>query len=1017
MLIKSTIAFLVAGGFAIVALAQAPQTEPAPRALSPDHWVPVEKRLPADWTARLYERGAPHVCRGGELNFIGMPVGGIGAGQMYITGDGQLACWQIFNQQYFSSTGAKNYQPHMPARPVAQGVALVLDTANGPVVRTLNRRDFPGVEFVGQYPIAQVHYAADDLPVSVDLAAFSPFIPLSARDSALPATILEYTIENKGTEPARLALLAWLENAVCFHLRRDQNVRVNLVSSLLREPNRTFLVHTAEERLPADCQREDILLADFEGPDYGEWTATGEAFGGRPAGGTLPDQQPVGGFVGEGLVNTFLGGDGARGTLTSPEFELNRGWLCFLIGGGAHAGQTCVNLLVDGKVERTATGHNNEGLTWQMWDVSGLQGRRAVLQIVDDSGGGWGHINVDQVLLSDRPRYGPTGTLADLPDYGQIVLAADAPAAGADQVRRWLSRARLDPAICAAQDGKHVINEHAAPAFAAQVISLAPGARHTLRVVVAWYFHNRAEGNVYTNWAADAGEIARYVLDHYARLAGDTRRWHDTYYGSTLPQWLLERVHSTAGTLATGTCNWWKCGRFWCWEGVGCCGGTCTHVYNYAQTIAYLFPELERRVRERQDLGAALHDDGLVGFRGRQNKAYAADGQAGTVLKCYREHLMSADDGFLRRNWPNIRSVLEYLMSHDADGDGIITDAQPNTYDIDFEGPNTFVGALYLAALRAGEQMASLTGDMGLANETRRRFEAGRRWTVDNLWNGEYFIQRADLQKYPKYQYADGCLADQLFGQTWASQLGLGDLYPPEYARAALRSIWNYNWAPDVGPHSAAHRPERWFAMPGEAGLFLCTWPHSPHPGAAGVRYRDEVWTGIEYQVAADMIQAGLLDDGLSVVRAIHERYDPARRNPFNEVECGDHYARALASWGVFLALCGFEVDGPQGHLGFKPLLHPEDFRAAFTAPEGWGSFEQEDEAGRRRCRVAAAWGRIRLRSLALAAPAGKDNVTVQLGNAAVSAEVTHDGERVLIRFAKDVVLVRDDVLEISIKQ
>jgi non-lysosomal glucosylceramidase len=1017
MLMNPSLAVILAGGLALAVRAAPPESSPSSRAPAPDHWVPVDKRLPPDWTERLYERGTPRVCRDTELNFIGMPVGGIGAGQMYLTGDGQLACWQIFNQQYFSSTGARNYQPHMPARPVSQGVALVLDTANGPVVRSLNRRDFPAVEFIGQYPIAQVHYAADDLPVTVELAAFSPFIPLNARDSALPATILEYTLENKGTQPARVALLAWLENAVCFHLRHDQNIPLDLLTQLLREPARTVLLHTAGEKTNTGPQREDIVLADFEGRDYGDWTATGDAFGRQPATGTLPGQQTVTGFLGQGLVNTYLGGDSARGTLASPEFELNRPWLCFLIGGGGHAGKTCLNLLVNGKVERTATGHNTEQLVWQVWDVSALQGRRAVLQIVDDHTGGWGHVNVDQILLSDRPHYGPTGALADVPDYGQIVLALDAPAASTSEVRQWLSTAGLDPRICPADEAQHVLADQAAPAFGTQTITLAPAERQTVRLVLAWYFPNRAEGNMYTNWASDAGQVARYVFDNYERLAGDTRRWHNTYYDSTLPTWLLERIHSTAGTLATGTCNWWRSGRFWCWEGVGCCEGTCTHVYNYAQTTAYLFPELERSTRESQDLGAALHDNGLVGFRGTQNKAYAADGQAGTVLKCYREHLLSPDDGFLRRNWPNIRGTLEYLMSHDSDADGIIADSQPNTYDIDFEGPNTFVGALYLAALRAGEQMAGLMDDKPLAQEAHRRFESGQRWTVANLWNGEYFIQQVDLKKYPQFQYADGCLSDQLFGQTWAFQLGLGNLYPRDCVRSALRSIWNYNWAPDVGPPSAAHTPERWFAMPGEAGLFVCTWPHSPHLGEAGVRYRDEVWTGIEYQVAANMIYAGLRDEGLSIIRAINERYDPTRRNPFNEVECGDHYARALASWGAYLALCGFEVDGPQGHLGFNPVLHAENFRAAFTAPEGWGSFEQHDAAGVRHCRLAAAWGRIRLRSLVLAAPPGKHEVSVHLAESKVAATTAVEGDHLSIRFASDVLLAPDDVLEITVKQ
>ena len=218
---------------------------------------------------------------------------------------------------------------------------------------------------------------------------------------------------------------------------------------------------------------------------------------------------------------------------------------------------------------------------------------------------------------------------------------------------------------------------------------------------------------------------------------------------------------------------------------------------------------------------------------------------------------------------------------------------------------------------------------------------------MERLWNGEYFIQLVDLQKHPKDQYDKGCLSDQLFGQGWAHQLALGYLYPPEKVKQALHSIWKYNWAPDVGPYNEAHPPERWFALPGEAGLFTCTWPKSPYL-KEGVRYREEVWTGIEYQVAGHMVWEGMVTEALAICRGVHERYHPAKHNPFNEIECGDHYARAMASWGVFTALAGFEYHGPKGHIGFAPHITPENFRAAFTAAEGWGSFAQTRTRRRR---------------------------------------------------------------------
>src|SRR5438552_2779149 len=208
-----------------------------------------------------------------------------------------------------------------------------------------------------------------------------------------------------------------------------------------------------------------------------------------------------------------------------------------------------------------------------------------------------------------------------------------------------------------------------------------------------------------------------------------------------------------------------------------------------------------------QDLGPALDPKtGRVAFRGEgPGFQYAADGQCGTVLKSYREHLMSKDGNFLKEHWPKIKQVMEYSMSRDgAMPDGVIEDNQHNTYDIDFVGPNTFVGALYLAALGAAAKMAELQGDKEFAARCRVVADKGSQWTVANLWNGEYFVQRIPLGKPTKFQYGDGCLADQLFGQNWAHRLGLGYLYPAEQVTRALRSVYRYNWAPDVAAQNKA---------------------------------------------------------------------------------------------------------------------------------------------------------------------------------------------------------------------
>lgn len=992
----------------------------AQQATNEKHLVPADKGLSQESIQRLHARGERAVYTGDEMETIGMPVGGIATGQLYLRGDGTLGLWQIFNKHIFSGYGRDNYRTYRPESPVDSGFAVAIESEGKGLVRTLDK-DFGSVAFAGEYPIGLVRYRADDFPVAVQMEAFSPFIPLNAKDSALPATVFHITLTNASSHPVKAGVLGWLENAVCFDSAKA--VHANRRTQIVERNGRTLIVHTAEEApLPkgAEAVRETIVFADFEGDDYGAWQATGEAFGKGPAGGTLPSQQNVSGFQGKGLVNTFLGGDGPQGTLTSPAFEINRKFINFLIGGGGQTDQTCINLLVDGAVVRSAVGRDNERLDWFFWSVEDLEGKQAQIQIVDKASGGWGHVNIDQIELSDTSRSGFTGPLRELPDYGSMVLALAGKGNTPEDMRlvppKFAPRRGID--YHAEPDAVYPVTRAKAGVVLTPVVELAPNASRTFTFVLAWHFPNHPQGREYVRRFSSAANVAHYVLDHHERLAGETRQWCQTFYeDSTLPRWLLFRLHSTVSNLATGTCLWWGNGRFWAWEGVGCCEGTCTHVWNYAHAPARLFPELERSAREMQDFGEGFHpDSGLVGFR--SNDAYAADGQCGTILKAYREHLCSADQSFLWRTWPRIRKALEFSISQDGNDDGLIENSQHNTFDINFEGPNTFVGSLYLAALRAGEEMAKEMGDTEFAQRCHRIFESGKQLTAERLWDGEYFIQLVDLDKHPKFQYGKGCLSDQLFGQGWAHQLGLGYIYPPNLVKPALASIWKYSWAPDVGPYNEAHAPERWFALPDEAGLFTCTWPKSPYI-SEGVRYRSEVWTGIEYQVAGHMVWEGMLDQALAICRGIEERYHPAKHNPFNEVECGDHYARAFASWGVYTALAGFEYHGPKGHIGFDPKITPDNFLAAFTAAEGWGSFAQTRKEGLQREQLHLRWGRLSLKTVAFHIPAdwkGAD-VIVRLGDTTIDSKTVLGKERVEIELAEPLTLSRGEKLDVEMRR
>jgi len=987
------------------------------------HHIPADKNLDPVWVEALFARGRTKIYSGEELTCIGMPIGGICAGQLYLRGDGTLAEWGIFNVDRFTGYGDNCYRTYTPPSPVQQGFGLSVTSRGGqPVYRTLDKHGFSKIEFTGEYPIGKVHYRGDEhhpLPVDVALEAFSPFVPLNARDSGIPGTILRYRVQNTSDKPVEVAFGGWIQNPIGQrHVGRYTAVRQNRI---VHAPGLTSLLMSIQEKpQPKSVEiGEPEVFADFESGTYGKWKKTGTAFGEQPAEGTLPSQQKVTGFGGKGLVNTFFGGDESMGTLTSPEFTIRRRYIQFRIGGGNRPGKACINLLSGGKVIRTATGKDNEKLEWDFWEVSDHLGQKAVIEIVDRATGGWGHINVDDIAFADAPpsqlKLPPLDQQAD---FGTLALTLlDETGSGyASRFEGFRKTGALPDRAEPPQSCEFPLGSANHDAGLVTRFSLEPGASQEITFLLTWHFAGGEHGRMYANWFDSALGVAKYLHGNLERLTSLTHAFHQTYFDSTLPRWLLARLMMPISTLATNTVQWRRNGRFWAWEGVGCCDGTCTHVWNYAQGMARLFPELERSARIMQDLGVGFDPrTGRVGFRGENpSQPYAADGQCGTVLKCYREHLMSKDGRFLQEHWPKIKQVMEYEIGRDQNDDGVIEDKQWNTYDLDFIGPNTFVGALYLAALHAAAKMADLQGDRPFAARCREIAARGSRWTVENLWNGEYFEQRIPRGASPQHQYGAGCLADQLFGQTWADQVGLGRLYPLETIRTALKSVYRYNWAPDVAAQSKAYPPQRWFARPGDAGLFTCTWPKGGRM-ADPVLYRDEVWTGIEYQVASAVLHAGLIREGLSILRGVHDRYDGRRHNPWNEVECGDHYARALASWGCLVALSDFCYDGPAGRLGFAPRWQADDFKVFFTAAEGWGTLRQTRRTQSQTNGIDVKHGAVRLRELVFEVPkeAKQSAARLELNGRTPPHRSSQVGRRVQLTLDKSLVVQAGETLNV----
>lgn len=334
-----------------------------------------------------------------------------------------------------------------------------------------------------------------------------------------------------------------------------------------------------------------------------------------------------------------------------------------------------------------------------------------------------------------------------------------------------------------------------------------------------------------------------------------------------------------------------------------------------------------------------------------------------------------------------------------------------------------WISSFYIAALRAGEAMATEMGDAEFATRCKTIAERGSDGLVKTLYNGEYFIHKPDPKHPDGTNTNDGCHIDQLMGQAWAFQVGLPRIVPSKESLSALESIWKYNFSPNVGPfrEKSEIKGGRWYAMAGEGGIVMTTFPRGGVEKATGKGgfgyYFNEVWTGQEHQVIGHMLWEGMTEKAMILERVLHDRHHAARRNPFNEVECSDHYTRAMSSHGVFTAACGFEYHGPKGEIAFAPRLTPENFKAAFTAAEGWGSFSQKREGQTQNEKLELAYGTLRLKTLAFALPenAKPAKVTVTVAGKVVAAQLAVEGARAKITLAEAATMQAGQAMEIAI--
>jgi len=765
----------------------------------------------------------PYTFTGAKRREIAFPLGGIGTGCVSLDGRGGLRDWEIFNRPNKGSFLEYTFASLWVKPEGGESKALAV---HGPRVgnwmgetvanwnyghgRFFSQMDglpgFDDVEFVGTFPFARLKFVKEDLPVSVELCAFNPFIPLDVRSSSFPLACLVYRVTNTGDVPVDLSLAMTMRNPVGEGVEEKWD---------------------EEKALNTRIDQDGLHGVRFTNERFG----SGEAVAGTAAVATnWPDVTMM------------------------PQWKSEEWW--------------------DG-VQRF----------WNSFRESG-------------------RFDSTETPQPGTRQPGSLGALARLEPGQSVEIPFTISWRFPTAVKYWGD-----------DKGSHTWTPHYA-----------------------------------TEWP-DAWDSAREFFSRYDELVGRTLAFEQALFSSTLPPDLIQSVSATASILHSPTVLRLEDGTFWAWEGCsgteGCCEGTCSHVWNYALTHAYLFPDMQRSMRTAEYKNnfncGPMGEKGALVFRtqiplGKETQLWhaASDGQLGGVVQLYRDWRLSGDEGMLRELWPSAKKALEFAwVQWDRDRDGLVDGDQHNTYDINFQGPNPLTQFFYLAALRAGEAMARHMGQNESAEIYRDLHVQGSRLTEERIWNGEFFFQDFDCEGpgKTKYQHGRGCLTDQLLGQLAATVAGLGDLVDPEMVQAALFAVFKHNFKSPLGDHENLQRV---YAVSDEPGLIMCSWPHGGRPEFP-FPYSDEVWTGIEYQVASHLAFEGMVDEAMQIVSGVRQRYDGERRNPWNEFECGSHYARAMASYGVWLALTGFRHDAVAGTTTLEPRWEAEDFKCFFCTPQGWG--------------------------------------------------------------------------------
>ena len=589
---------------------------------------------------------------------------------------------------------------------------------------------------------------------------------------------------------------------------------------------------------------------------------------------------------------------------------------------------------------------------------------------------------------------------------------------------------------------------------------LAPGEKKRARFVLGWYFPNCANywdplpgtplkrqwRNYYATVFGSARECVEYAFKNMERLRGETERFRSALFRMTMPEACIDAVSANLSILKSPTVLRLEDGSFYGFEGCnadsGCCEGSCSHVWNYAYALPYLFPKLERSMRDLE-YRYSQRRDGSVAFRlrlplGRGGNAFRAcvDGQMGGVIKVYRDFKLCGDLEWLRGKWDAVRKSVEFAWAEtnedkwDYDRDGVMEGRQHHTLDMELFGPSSWLNGFYLAALMAASEIAALLGHHAKAKEYALLAEKGRIWSDKHLFNGEYYQQATDLKdsdllrRYDagskplvgnnamdaywnseageiKYQIANGSSVDQVIAQWHANLCGLGNVFDHKQVVSALKSIYRYNYKKSFREE---FNPARLYCYDDEGGVKVCAWPPDAARPAIPITYGNEVMCGMEYQTASHMVQEGLAEKGFEIVRSVRARFDGDKRNPWNEFECGSNYARSMASFALVPAVSGYVCDLYRKRLRFAPVRKDRPVRTLWSNADGWGEYC----FAKGMHQIEVLYGGQEIRSLELGGEIG--TATARLNGRRVRTET----DKGVVYFCEPLVMKAGDALKVN---